>query len=65
VVGALLPRMPIMTAVSFVEHQKKFHEAAKITNLPYEPDTDAIDRLMIGIYEMSMWKWGKKNDTRI
>ena len=36
------------------EFQNKFHEAAKLTKLPYEPDVDAIDRLLIRIYEMSV-----------
>jgi len=35
------------------EFQEKFHDAAKQTALPYEPDLEAIDRLMIKIYEMS------------
>ena len=34
------------------EFQGKFHEAAELTRLPYEPDLEAIDRLMIEIYEM-------------
>lgn len=34
--------------------QDKFYDAAKTTNLPYEPDMNAIDRLMIEIYEMEM-----------
>ena len=35
------------------EFQRNFHEAAKQTELPYEPDTAAIDRLMIKVYECS------------
>jgi len=34
--------------------QDKFHDAAKTTKLRYEPDMDAIDKLMIEIYEMKM-----------
>ena len=34
--------------------QDKFHDAAKASKLPYEPDMDAIDKLMIKIYEMSL-----------
>ena len=33
------------------EFQKKFDEAAKLTKLPYEPDEEAIDHLLIEIYE--------------
>jgi len=33
------------------EFQKKFHEASKSTKLPYEPDEEAIDHLLIEIYE--------------
>jgi len=33
------------------DFQGKFHDAAKQTILPYEPDFEAIDRLMIKIYE--------------
>ena len=35
------------------EFQKKFQEAAKSTKLPYEPDEEAIDRLLMEIYESS------------
>ena len=35
------------------EYQKKFGEAAKLAKLSYEPDAEAIDRLMIKLYEMS------------
>jgi len=34
------------------EFQRKFHAAAKQTKLPYEPDSKAIDDLMIELYEM-------------
>jgi len=34
-------------------YQTKFHEAAKSTKLPYEPDAEAVDNLMIKLYEMS------------
>lgn len=34
------------------DYQSKFNEAAKITKLPYEPDANAIDNLMIKLYEM-------------
>jgi len=37
------------------EYQSKFHEAAKTTKLPRQPDIDAINRLMITIYEMSLY----------
>ena len=33
------------------EFQKKFHEAAELTKLPYEPDNKAIDDLLVNIYE--------------
>jgi len=36
------------------EFQGKFHEASKLTKLPYEPDLEGIDRLIIKIYEMSL-----------
>jgi len=36
------------------EFQKGFHDAAGKTTLPYEPNTEAINRLMIDIYEMNM-----------
>ena len=36
------------------EFQIKFHEAAKQTKLPYEPDGKAIDDLMVRIYEMEL-----------
>ena len=35
------------------DFQIKFHNAVKHTELPYEPDAEAIDRLIIKIYEMS------------
>ena len=34
-------------------YQATFHKSAESTKLPYEPDTEAIDRLMIKLYEMS------------
>ena len=37
------------------EYQSKFHEAAKTTKLPCQPDINAINRLMITIYEMSLY----------
>ena len=36
------------------EFQAKFQETARISKLPYEPDAEAIDRLLIKIYEMSL-----------
>ena len=33
-------------------YQKKFYKAAKTTKLPKEPNTDAINKLMIQVYEM-------------
>ena len=37
------------------KEQEKFHKAAEITKLPYEPDSKKIDQLMIRLYEMT-WK---------
>jgi len=37
------------------EFQKAFHEAANSTKLPYEPDVDAIDRLLADIYEFDKY----------
>jgi len=34
------------------DYQSKFNKAAKITKLPYEPNANAIDNLMIKLYEM-------------
>ena len=36
------------------EFQDRFQDSAKYTKLPYEPDTEAIDSLMIKIYEMNL-----------